>query len=148
MKKLLSLSAFLFCLFFTSGLQAQYKSAIGLRLSSNDAVVNHSASYKHFFGESLAGEALVSFAPFAIGALLEKHKPLKVEGLQWLYGAGAFVAFEGRRNAGTMGILGLDYRFPALPLNLSLDWKPELSLVREFSFEPAAVGLSVRFVLQ
>jgi hypothetical protein len=43
--------------------------------------------------------------------------------------------------------LGLDYNFTNLPLNLSLDWKPELSLIRTVNFEPAAVGISARFVI-
>jgi hypothetical protein len=32
-----------------------------------------------------------------------------------------------------------------LPLNLSLDWKPELNIIDNINFEPAAVGFSIRF---
>ena len=44
-----------------------------------------------------------------------------------------------------MGVLGLDYKFANIPLNLSLDWKPELNLVTDINFEPAAVGFTARF---
>jgi hypothetical protein len=64
-----------------------------------------------------------------------------------LYGGGAYVGFSGVRNVGAQGILGLDYKFATIPLNLSVDWKPELNFVQDFSFEPAAVGLSARFTL-
>jgi hypothetical protein len=46
------------------------------------------------------------------------------------------------------GIVGLDYKLATIPFNLSIDWKPELTLTREFSFEPAALGLSARFTLK
>jgi hypothetical protein len=42
-------------------------------------------------------------------------------------------------------VLGLDYKFANIPLNLSLDWKPELNLVSDINFEPAAVGFTARF---
>ena len=45
-----------------------------------------------------------------------------------------------------MGIIGLDYKFQKIPLNISVDWKPELNLVEEVSFEASTVGLGVRFV--
>jgi hypothetical protein len=129
--------------------QAQnYKTALGVRLSSSDAALNSGISFKHFFG-STALEALVTFGdPFAIGALLEKHKPTGPEGLNWFYGGGAYVGFGDKRNLGAQGIIGLDYKFQEVPINVSLDWKPELNIIQEVSFEPAAVGLSIRFTFK
>jgi hypothetical protein len=126
--------------------QAQdYKNALGVRFSSSDAALNTGITYKRFFG-STALEALVTFGdPFAIGALLEKYKPTNAAGLNWFYGGGAYVGFGDKRNLGAQGIIGLDYQFQQVPINVSLDWKPELNLVQEVSFEPAAVGFSVRF---
>jgi hypothetical protein len=46
---------------------------------------------------------------------------------------------------GAQGVVGLDYKFQQVPINLSLDWKPELNLVDNVNFEAAAVGLAVRF---
>lgn len=128
--------------------QAQdYKTAVGIRFSSNDAAINNSISVKHFLSGKTAIEGLLSFGdPFAIGALVELHNSINgVDGLAWFYGGGAYVGFSGERNIGAQGVLGLDYKFANLPINLSVDWKPELNLLKQFSFEPAAVGLSARF---
>ena len=123
-----------------------YKSALGVRFSSKDAVVNHSITFKHFFRESTAIEAFFSFVkPYAIGLLIEKHHPLTNNNFTWFWGAGAYVGFTDKKNFGAQGALGLDFKIPDVPLNLSLDWKPELNLVKDVFFEPAAVGASVRF---
>jgi hypothetical protein len=126
--------------------QAQdYKNALGVRFSSSDAALNTGITYKRFFGTT-AVEALVTFGdPFAIGALLEKYNPTNAAGLNWFYGGGAYVGFGDKRNLGAQGIVGLDYQFQQVPINVSLDWKPELNFIQEVSFEPAAVGFSVRF---
>jgi hypothetical protein len=44
-------------------------------------------------------------------------------------------------------VVGLDYKFSNIPLNLSLDWKPELNIVSDINFEPAAIGFTARFTL-
>src|SRR5829696_7137656 len=122
------------------------KHALGIRISSQDAVINHSISYKYFFNPTTAAEALFSFSdPVALGALIEKHKPFGPAGLSWFWGAGAYVGFSGGRNFGAQGVVGLDFIAPTLPINLSVDWKPELNFISQFSFEPSAVGLSARF---
>jgi hypothetical protein len=81
-----------------------------------------------------------------LGLLLEKHTPLGSSGLTWFWGAGAYAGFSGGRKFGAQGALGLDFTMTQLPFNLSVDWKPELNFTRQFSFEPSAVGFSVRFV--
>jgi len=141
---------FLICVFLASTINAQdYKMGLGLRISNRDAIVNHSVSFKYFVSESLATEALVTVTnPAAIGLLLEKHQPLGTTGIKWLYGGGLYVAFGGERRFGAQGVLGLDYKLEAVPLNLSLDWKPELNFAKEFLFEPAAVGITARFTLK
>ena len=76
--------------------------------------------------------------------------------LQWYYGGGGYLGFvksynanteknETNTNFGAQGVLGLDYKFANLPLNLSLDWKPELNIISDINFEPAAIGFSARF---
>lgn len=123
-----------------------YKSALGIRLSSNPAVVNNSISFKYFLNEKAAIEGLLSFGdPIALGVLYEIHKPINVPGLKWFYGGGGYVGFGGPEYLGAMGIIGLDYKFTNIPLNLSLDWKPELNIVSDINFEPAAIGFSARF---
>jgi len=137
-----------------SGLQAQtYKTALGIRLSSKDAVINNSVSFKHFINEKAAIEALFTFdRRAAIGALFEMHTPVaSADGLVWYYGAGAYIGFDSdktnpsRSLMGAQGVVGLDYKFPALPINLALDWKPELNIIDNINFEPAAIGFTIRF---
>jgi hypothetical protein len=133
-----------------------YKTALGVRLSTDAAVINNSVSIKHFINEKLAVEGLLSFSnPVAIGGLLQVHTPLAgTEGLKWFYGAGVYFGFDsdkakttGRNLMGAMGSVGLDYKFANVPLNLSLDWKPELNIIDEINFEPAAIGFTARFTL-
>jgi len=137
--------------------QPAYKMAIGIRLSSAPAIVNNSVSFKYFMNSRAAIEGLVSFGdPLSFGALLEMHTTLSTAGLQWFYGAGGYLGFSKEYNAekqmeerktyfGAQGVVGLDYKFDKIPLNLSLDWKPELNLVQDINFEPAALGFTARF---
>ena len=123
------------------------KNMAGIRISSKDPVINNSVTYKRFLNSRLAIEGLFSFGdPAAIGLLIEKHTQLGGSGLSWFWGAGAYGAFSGGRQFGAQGAVGLDFIMTQLPLNLSVDWKPELNFTKVFSFEPAAVGFSVRFV--
>lgn len=158
MKKIISISLFIAAIACTTIASAQaYKTGVGVRLSSAQAMVNNSISLKHFLNERSAVEVLFSFGdPLAIGALYEVHKPFSSEGLQWFYGGGGYLGFvktwnptknrnETDVNVGAQGVLGLDYKFVNLPLNLSLDWKPELNLVSDINFEPAAIGFTARF---
>ena len=134
-----------------------YKTALGVRLSSSTAMVNNSVSIKHFINEKVAIEGLLSFGdPLAIGALVEIHKPLAASCLSWFYGAGGYIGFvktlntttqktNTDTNIGAQGVIGLDYKFNNVPLNISLDWKPELNIVTDINFEPAAIGFTARF---
>lgn len=131
--------------------QAQdYKFAAGIRLSNSTPTLNNSASIKYFVTETSAIEGLVSFGSrFGLGGLLEIHKPLNQTGLRWFYGGGAYVGFEGGNTyLGPTGIVGLDYKFPNIPLNLSLDWKPELDILPKIRFVPDAFALSARFAFK
>lgn len=135
----------------------EYKTALGVRLSSGAASVNNSVSIKHFITDKTAIEGLFSFGdPLAFGVLVEFHKPLASAGLQYFYGGGGYLSFlktynttTGKNgtnaNFGAQGVIGLDYKFSNIPLNLSLDWKPELNIVSDINFEPAAIGFTARF---
>src|SRR6478672_10283387 len=136
----------LFCFLAFSSANAQdYKAAVGIRFSSKAALINNSVSLKYFFTEKTAVEGLITFNdPFALGLLVEQHKPLLTNKFKYFYGAGFYGAFAGSRRAGLQGVLGLDYKVPMIPMNFSIDWKPELTFTKEFSFEPQALGLSAR----
>ena len=142
---------------FNNLIAQDYKTALGVRLSSSNAMQNNSISIKQFISDKTAIEGLFTFGdPLALGALLEFHKPLTPAGLTWFYGAGGYISFVKKVNVATsktttdpnfggQGVIGLDYKFSNVPLNISLDWKPELNIVSEINFEPAAIGFSARF---
>lgn len=130
-----------------------YKTGLGIRLSSNGPAVNNSVSIKHFINPKTAIEGLLTFdRKAAIGGLIEIHNDIpSTDGLKWFYGAGAYLGFDGEKSnlnrqlMGAQGIIGLDYKFSNLPLNLTLDWKPELNIIDNINFEPAAMGFTIRF---
>lgn len=158
MKKLILLSALFVGILSSESLKAQdYKTALGVRLSSAAPMINNSISLKQFISDKTAIEGLFSFGdPLAIGAIVEFHKPLSASGLSYYYGGGGYVGFvkttntntektSTETNFGAQGVIGLDYKFANVPLNLSLDWKPELNIVNDINFEPAAIGFTARF---
>jgi hypothetical protein len=146
------------CIGSASKLSAQdYTTALGVRLSNSTAKQNNSISIKQFVSEKMAIEGLFTFGdPVALGILFELHKPLTPAGLKYFYGAGGYISFDKTVNTngtktstnpnfGAQGVVGLDYKFNGIPLNISLDWKPELNIVSDINFEPAAIGFSARF---
>lgn len=139
-----------FC--YLPALHAQdYKLGLGIRLSSASPTLSNSVSAKYFLNENHAVEGLVSFGTrFGVGGLYEIHSPLNAtEGLNWFYGGGAYVGFQDRDTyLGPTGVVGLDYKFQGIPLNLSLDWKPELDIIPRINFTPDAFALTARFTLQ
>ncbi|MBS1600493.1 MAG: hypothetical protein JST75_19865 [Bacteroidetes bacterium] len=128
-----------------------YKFGIGLRLSTSTPSISSSVSGKFFLNDRAAIEGLVSFNPgFGIGGLFEMHQLIGgIQSLNWFYGGGGY--FGVRSNivyAGPMGIVGIDYKFDNAPINVSLDWKPELDIAPAINFIPDAFALSVRFTLK
>ncbi len=124
-----------------------YKNAVGIRLSSSVPTVKSGITFKHFFNNN-AVEGILSFGDgsTAICGLYEVHKPFATDNLQWLIGFGGYVGFGNKTsNVGAAGIVGIDYKFADLPLNLTLDWKPELNIVSKVGFEGSGVGFSARF---
>ncbi len=131
-----------------SVLKAQdYKVGLGVRLSNSTPTLNNSVTIKYFMTEQHALEGLISFGSrFGIGGLYEVHKPTTATGLTWFFGGGAYIGFEDSKTfLGPTGIIGLDYKFTNIPLNLSLDWKPELDIIPDINFVPDAFAISARF---
>lgn len=130
----------------SSGSSSSYKDAIGIRLGSSVPAIKNGITYKHFIGNN-AIEGILSFGDgVGICGLYEIHKPLSTQNLQWLIGFGGYVAFNNSNsNVGAAGIIGLDYKFSQVPLNLTLDWKPELNIISKVGFEASGVGFSARF---
>jgi hypothetical protein len=125
-----------------------YKVAIGVRLSSASPTLSNSVSVKYFMNDRDALEGLLSFGDrFGIGGLYERHQLIgATPALTWFYGAGAYLGFQNKNTyLGPTGIVGLDYKFSNAPLNLSLDWKPELDIIPAINFVPDAFAFTARF---
>lgn len=131
----------------SSATAQDYKVALGVRLSNATPTLSNAVTIKYHMTQQHALEGIISFGTrFGLGALYELHKPTTVQGLNWFYGGGAYVGFQdGNTYLGPTGIVGLDYKFPGIPVNLSLDWKPELDIIPEINFVPDAFGFSARF---
>lgn len=148
--KALPFSIFLFLILvicsFTSGAQI-YKNAIGIRLSPTTPLIQSGFTYKYFFNHTNAIEGIFSLANgTGICGLYEIHQPLNFANLELYAGVGGYASFNHNVSyVGGAGILGVDYKFQTVPINISFDWKPELNLTPRVYFEPEAVAFSARF---
>ena len=124
----------------------RYSNALGVRLGSSVPAIKNGISFKHFIGHN-AIEAILSFGDgTALCGLYEIHKTLAISNLQWFIGAGGYVGLNNSTSiAGGAGIVGLDFKFPLIPLNITLDWKPEINIVSKIGFQAAGLGFSARF---
>ena len=105
MKQALTLALFCFFYFIPNAQENVSATgrlqAVGFRLSTPDAAVNHSISYRYFFNQQTAAEVLVTVAnPGAIGLMLERFKDLRLSGVRWFWGAGMYAAFGSTRRFG------------------------------------------------
>ena len=79
------------------------------------------------------------------------------DGLKWYIGPGAHIGFwcdhwknnhdysDGGVSIGVDGVLGLDYKFENVPINISLDWQPSLNFVGYNYFEGGWGGMGIRY---
>lgn len=156
MKKILTL--FILSLFISPTLYAQdYQNAVGLRGGLFSGL-----TFKHFNSENVALEGILStrWSGFEVTGLYEIHTPaFHVSGMNFYYGGGAHLGFYNGDNTngvwgdtgksytliGIDGILGLDYKIPGAPIDLSLDWKPAFNLSGYSNFIADGFALSARF---
>jgi hypothetical protein len=155
MKKSISLVSL--ALLFTLACAAQeYTNAVGIRLGPDAPAIAPGFTIKHFLNEVNAVEAIIGVNNgIGVCGLYEWHHPIpSLNHLNWFIGAGGYAAFRngnynnnrsGKSYIGGAGIIGLDYKFEEVPINVSIDWKPELNLISDVRFESNAVGVSIRF---
>lgn len=109
---------------------------------------------RYFFSEKSAVEGIVGLynRTASLTALYQYHwdlSALTVPGFGWYAGGGAHLGTrrtDGKSQflGGVDGIVGLNYVFEKIPLNLSLDWKPAIHFGT--SSDLADFGLSARYV--
>jgi hypothetical protein len=156
MKKLLFTiiaSAALFTLSVSDVKAQDYKNAIGGRFGSANGISFKTALSKGAMLELIGNfrsNSSINYVQFT--GLYEVYNPIKgAEGLNWFYGGGGTVGsmkvkgFDGDVYIAANGVLGLDYKFKAAPINLSLDWIPTLNLTPNTNFYEGDIGLGVRF---
>jgi hypothetical protein len=125
-----------------------YKVAVGIRFSTADPTISNAVSIKYFMDETNALEGLVSFGNrFGLGGLYERHQLIGgTPAFTWFWGLGGYIGWQNSQTfLGPMGAIGLDYKFANAPVNLSIDWKPELDIVPNINFVPDAFGVTVRY---
>jgi hypothetical protein len=139
-----------FCISLNTDAQ-QYKSALGLRYGSISNVGGPAVSYKQFIKENTSIEGIFAFRdPVSIGALYQIHKDINsVQNLSWYYGGGAYVAFSKPDiGIGILGNIGLDYKFEGVPINLSLDFKPEFAIAPKAGIDFNTFGFAIRYTFK
>ena len=138
----------------TAGYSQDYRTAIGLRLGypANGLTV------KHFLNEKNAVEGILatSYNGFVATALYEnEHWTGHYPGLNWFWGFGGHIGFWdstpyfdniGGPVIGVDFILGLEYTFDEVPINLSLDLVPTVNLIGYSGWGGLKSGLSIRYV--
>lgn len=121
-----------------------YTTAIGIRLG-----YPYGLTVKHFISSRGALEGILGAGyGFNITGLYEYHGDISgANGLRWFAGGG--LSFYSWRNYGASigiaGVLGLDYKIPSAPIDLSLDWMPGLYFTGFNGFESGDGGLSIRY---
>lgn len=127
----------------------EYKTAIGAKLWTGGGI-----SVKTFIKDNNALEFIGYFDRFGtrITGLYEIHGNLSSEGaLKWYFGPGAHVGLYrgGVTAVGIDGVVGVDYKFTNMPLNLALDWQPsfELGSGTRNGFNGNWGGFAIRFTL-
>ena len=152
--KLLFVLLFL-CAIATQSATAQangdtYKTAIGVKFYPTGVTI------KTFMKPNLAFEAIGYFweRGTRITGLFEYHYSLTPSGrLKWYIGPGAHVGFykqdffDGGTSVGIDGVLGLDYKFPGIPINVSLDWQPSYEFGNYDGFSGNWGGIGLRLAL-
>lgn len=152
MKKFLFILGILCFVFCGSYAQSNYNQALGLKFPGGFAV-----TYKKFITDNHNIEAQAMFwrKGFRAVGLYEFNFDIPdAEGLRWFVGPGAHIGFwkstykddyNSSADFGVDGIIGLDYKFKDIPLNVSLDWEPSIVLVGSSGFTPSYGGIGVRY---
>lgn len=156
MAKTITILSLLFLMAFGASAQ-QYDLAIGLRSGSYN-----NFTFKKSIDDFTMTEGIISLRPrgFMATGLLEYQKPfMETDALWWFYGFGGHLGvWEGSRSnasdvtrtaygIGVDAIIGVEYNFPNIPFNVSLDCKPGLNLLSNYTRYSSGISFSVRYVM-
>jgi hypothetical protein len=156
MKRILIVIIIMMCSVVSSTAQ-DYTTGIGVRGGFSNGL-----TIKHFISERAAIEGIISsrWKGFNLTGLYEIHQQaFDVEHLNWYYGAGGHIGFWNGKDTpwadnndddytvvGIDGILGIEYNFQEIPINISLDWKPTMNIIGYSGFWGDGGAFSVRYI--
>ena len=160
-KQILGMGIFFALVMSSSFVEAQinYKTAAGVKFYPG------AFSIKHFVTEKNAVEGLFYLWQYGtrITGLYEFHNALPglgIENLNWYAGVGGHIAFWNNRwinrypsrssdvGIGVDAVLGLDWKIPSAPLNISVDWQPSINIVGYRYGEFGWGGVGIRYVFK
>jgi hypothetical protein len=133
-----------------------YRTSLGLRVG-----LPYGVTIKHFLDKHNALEGILAsrWQGFIITGLYEnEHATGEYPGLNWFWGGGAHIGFWGEGEnpnlnetysgsvIGVDGIIGLEYTFDEIPLNLSLDILPSVNLIGNAGMGGINGAISIRYV--
>jgi len=85
---------------------------------------------------------------FTLTGLWEKLAPLTGHGqISAIIGLGPTVTFGDPFRLGATGIIGVDWRLKAVPVNMQVDWAPTYFFVGGSHFSAINVAYTVRYIL-
>ena len=133
--------------------QAPYNRAIGVKLPGG-----LSLTYKKFVADTrnLEAQLTVWHEGFRTAGLYEFNFYTfdKIPQLGWFVGPGVHLGFwkagyektyDSQVDLGVDGIIGLDYKFKTVPINVSVDWQPAVTLIGSAGFTPVFGGVAIRY---
>ena len=161
MRKVFLLTVFMSFWCLAASAQHAYKAGVGVRLNYGYGL---SVKYNMTQKKSVEGIVYTRWRGINITGLYEIHAPaFKTAGWRWYYGIGGHIGVwrDGPRYGnpwfdgpgpytvlGADGILGLEYTFKEIPLNLSLDWKPAINLIGYQGLWLDDVAVTARFAIK
>lgn len=154
LRKIIVGCVFLFLLLSSANSQ-EYRNAIGIR-----AGLPTGLTYKRFFDENSAIEGVLGtrWRGVSFSVLYAYHKETKIyPGLRWYFGGGAALGFYDNQSPWVVGneykaifgieaVLGIDYTFDKVPVNLGFDWTPLYNIIGYTDFDFLQFALSVRYL--
>lgn len=157
MKKIGFTILFTACLFSFTFAQ-DYNTGIGFRGGFANGI-----TIKHFVSNKAAFEGIISsrWRGLELTGLYEIHnRAFNTDRLNWYFGFGGHVGFwngdytnkywgdSGHQYTvvGVDGILGLEYNFVEVPINLSIDWKPAYNFYGYSGFWADGGAFSIRYI--
>ena len=153
-KRFLTLIVMAFVMSFSFA--QDYSTGIGVR-----GGLYNGLTIKHFIGANTAVEGMVAtrWEGIDLTALYEIHaNAFDVSRLNWYYGIGGHVGLWNGDivpNSTTTGqyvavgvdaILGLEYNFEEIPVNVSVDWKPSFNILGYSKFYGDGGAISLRYI--